>query len=166
MKSKYTLNNIKDILSQKAHEIQARIFLTREDGIMVHDSQTDHTSQSVCALVSGVWQASEALMGLTGPEQDIMEFRFSFDTSSQGVYLFPLRIQGKKYFIGAIYNNCLNPGWLKRQITILKNKINEVDLADEFNSKITATIQNDRQGYLFNNISDDEMDRLFSIGGM
>src|SRR4051812_30984041 len=114
---KFNLNEkLKTVLEPKRVSLKARLFVTRDDGITVYDSVQDKTSTGVAALVSGVWQASEALMGLVKPSHDGMEFRLGFDTSSEGIYLFPLELNEKKYFLGAIYQNCLNPGQLKRQV--------------------------------------------------
>src|SRR6476620_12571484 len=98
MKQMNVTERIKHVLEPKKAGIKARLFVTREDGITIYDSVQNQTTTSVSALVSGVWQASEALMGLVHPNQDVMEFRLGFDTSSQGIYLFPFTISKKKYF--------------------------------------------------------------------
>jgi hypothetical protein len=162
MKSLTIAEKIKQVLDPKKPGIKARMFVSREDGITVYDSVQDQTTTSVSALVSGVWQASEALMDLAHPQQDVMEFRLAFDTSSQGIYLFPFKLQGKKFYLGAIYRDCINPGQLKRQIAMIKN---EMDcLFSDFPQEIKKN--QPREGYLFKDISDDEMDRLFSAGGI
>jgi hypothetical protein len=158
---------IKLILVPKQSGIKARLFVTREDGITIFDSVQDQTTTSVAALVSGLWQASEALMGLAHPDQDVMEFRLGFDTSSQGIYLFPFTLEGKRFFLGAIYKDCLNPGQLKRQVAMIKEEMDrlfvEVQTSVQFKSKVKTT---DREGYLFKDISDEEINRLFSVGGI
>jgi len=160
MKSLNITDKIKHVLDPKKHGVKARLFVSREDGITVYDSVQDLTTTSVSALVSGVWQASEALMGLAHPQKDIMEFRLAFDTSSQGIYLFPFKLQGKKFFLGAIYRDCINPGQLKRQIAMIKEEM------ERLFSDMPSEVKNFplREGYLFKDISDDEMDRLFSAG--
>jgi hypothetical protein len=162
MKSLNITDKIKHVLDPKKHGVKARLFVSREDGITVYDSVQDLTTTSVSALVSGVWQASEALMGLAHPQKDIMEFRLAFDTSSQGIYLFPFKLQGKKFFLGAIYRDCINPGQLKRQIAMIKEEM------ERLFSDMPSEVKNFplREGYLFKDISDDEMDRLFSAGGI
>lgn len=157
---------MKFVLGPKKAEIKARLFVTREDGITIYDSVQDQTTTSVSALVSGVWQASEALMKLVHPKQDVMEFRLGFDTSSQGIYLFPFYFAGKRYFFGAIYNQCLNPGQLKRQIALIKEEM-ELLFADEVQLQPVLTTQTyGREGYLFQEISDEEIDRLFRVSGI
>lgn len=163
MKAVTVTEKVKFILEPKLAGIKARLFVTREDGITIYDSVQDNTTTSVAALVSGVWQASEALMGLVYKENDIMDFRLGFDTSSQGIYLFPFSLSGKRYFLGAIYNDCLNPGQLKRQITLIKEEMERLFINEPLPKKSVMTV---RQGYLFQDISDAEIDRLFSLGGM
>lgn len=159
---KLNLNEkLKAVLEPKRVSLRARLFVTRDDGIIVYDSIQDKSSPGVAALVSGVWQASEALMGLVRPTQDAMEFRLGFDTSSEGIYLFPLKLSGKKYFLGAIYQNCLNPGQLKRHVAMIKNELESV-----FSEPLAEPNMRARTGYLFSDITDEEMDRLFRVGGI
>lgn len=163
MKSMTITERVKTVLAPKSIEIKARLFVTREDGITIYDSVQDKTTTSVAALVSGVWQASEALMSLVTGENEAMEFRLGFDTSSQGIYLFPFSLEGKRYFLGAIYSDCLNPGLLKRQVGLIKEEM-EITLQKTMTPK--TAISSKRQGYLFQDITDLEMDRLFALGGI
>jgi hypothetical protein len=153
---------IKVFFDSKKGSIDARLFLTRDDGITVYDSLQNETTTSVAALTSGLWQASEALMGLVNKNSDVFEFRLGFDTSEQGIYLVPLKIEGKKYFMGALYVNCLNPGQLKRQVAMLKEAL--LPMFPEVAP--SAKKPQAREGFLFKDISDEEIDRLFAIGGM
>jgi len=155
---------MKFVLEPKKAGIKARLFVTREDGITIYDSVQNATTASVSALVSGVWQASEALMNLVNPNQDVMEFRLGFDTSSQGIYLFPLTVSGKRYFLGAIYHDCVNPGQLKRQIAMIREEMDRL-FVEEKNEVKPVSKAPKREGYLFSDITDAEMDRLFSLGG-
>jgi hypothetical protein len=163
MKALTVTEKIKLILEPKLGGINARLFVTREDGITIYDSIQDNTTTSVAALVSGVWQASEALMSLVYPKNEALDFRLGFDTSSQGIYLFPFTLNEKRYFLGAIYSNCLNPGLLKRNIALIKEEMERLFAAEPLPKK---TISAQRQGYLFQDISDSEIDRLFSLGGI
>lgn len=162
MKNMNVTEKMKMILGPKKAGLPARLFVTREDGITIYDSVQNQTTASVSALVSGVWQASEALMGLVHPNQDVMEFRLGFDTSSQGVYLFPFSLTGKRYFLGAIYHDCLNPGQLKRQIALIKEEM--VRLFEDEVVKPVPSKSVTREGFLFQDISDEEIDRLFTAG--
>ncbi len=170
MKKMSVSERIKLVLEPKKDGVSARLFVTREDGITVYDSIQNQTTTSVAALVSGVWQASEALMGLVNQNNNVMEFRLGFDTSSEGIYLFPFELEGKRYFLGAIYQDCVNPGQLKRKISMIKE---EMDLLFAVIPTTTTKpkIKNNRtsegrDGYLFNEISDEEIDRLFGVRGI
>ncbi len=163
MKAVTVTEKIKQVLDPKLAGIKARLFVTREDGITIYDSIQNNTTTSVAALVSGVWQASEALMNLVYKQNEIMDFRLAFDTSSQGIYLFPFTLSGKRYFLGAIYSDCINPGQLKRQIAMIKEEMERLFEAEPLPKKV---ITSSRQGYLFQDISDAEIDRLFSLGGI
>ncbi len=169
MKKMNVSERIKLVLEPKKNGINARLFVTREDGITVYDSVQNQTTTSVAALVSGVWQASEALMGLVNQNNNVMEFRLGFDTSSEGIYLFPFELEGKRYFLGAIYQDCLNPGQLKRKISMIKEEMDSL-FAQIPTTKKAVTKNNKtsmgRDGYLFNEISDEEIDRLFGVRGI
>lgn len=164
MKKMNVTEKMKFVLDPKKGGVKARLFVTREDGITIYDSVQNQTTTSVAALVSGVWQASEALMGLVHPGQDVLEFRLGFDTSSQGLYLFPFTLGGKRYFLGSIYHDCVNPGQLKRQVALIKEEMERL-FEDEI---IEAPIKkmNGRDGFLFQDISDEEIDRLFRVSGI
>lgn len=163
MKSVTVTEKIKMVLEPKKSGIKARLFVTRDDGITIYDSIQDNTTTAVAALVSGLWQASEALMNLVHKEDDVLNFRLGFDTSSRGIFLFPFDMSEKRYFLGAIYSDCINPGQLKRQIALIKE---EMDRLFESGSPIKKNVVSTREGYLFTDISDEEIDRLFSLGGV
>ena len=163
MKALTVTEKVRHILDPKLPGIKARLLVTREDGITIYDSVQDNTTTSAAALVSGVWQASEALINLVHKQDDVREFRLGFDTSSQGIYLFPFTLTGKRYFLGAIYSDCLNPGLLKRQIAMIKEEMERHFEAEPLPQKV---IMSKREGYLFQDISDAEIDRLFSLGGI
>lgn len=163
MKAVTVTEKVKFILEPKLNGLNARLFVTRDDGITIYDSIQNNTTTSVAALVSGVWQASEALMDLVHKQNEVMSFRLGFDTSSQGIYLFPFILSGKKYFLGAIYNDCVNPGQLKRQIALIKEEMERLFVHEPLPKK---TITSTRHGYLFQDISDAEIDRIFSLGGI
>lgn len=164
MKKMTVSERMKLVLDPKKAGIGARLFVTREDGITVYDSIQNQTTTSVAALVSGVWQASEALMGLVRQDSNGMEFRLGFDTSSQGIYLFPFELEGKRYFLGAIYHDCVNPGQLKRKIAMIKEEMDV--LFAHLPTQKPSRVSSDREGYLFKEISDEEMDRLFGVRGI
>ncbi len=154
---------VKLLLEPKRVSVDARLFVTRDDGITIYDSVQNQTTTSVAALVSGVWQASEALMNLVNQNSDVLEFRLGFDTSSQGIFLVPLEISGKRYFLGAIYTGLTNPGQLKRRVAMMKDEF-DVVFAQSMPVKKPMMAFEAREGFLFKDISDEEIDRLFAPG--
>jgi hypothetical protein len=158
---------VKQLLEPKQVSINARLFVTRDDGITIYDSVQNQTTTSVAALVSGVWQASEALMGLVNKDSDVLEFRMGFDTASQGIFLVPLQISGKRYFLGAIYTGQMNPGQLKRRVAMLKEEFALAFATSVMvKPRMLRASREAREGFLFKDISDEEIDRLFAPGGV
>lgn len=164
MKKLNVSERMKLVLDPKRGGIEARLFVTREDGITVYDSVQNQTTTSVAALVSGLWQASEALMGLVKQGHNAMEFRLGYDSSSEGIYLFPFELEGKRYFLGAIYGDCVNPGQLKRRVAMIKEEMDT--LYKQLPQTKTTQKTSGREGFLFQDISDEEMDRLFGVRGI
>jgi hypothetical protein len=157
------IDNIKNALNPQAQLLGVRLFVTRDDGITIYDSIQNKTTNSVSALVSGLWQASEALMNLVQPHEQVLDYRLGFDNSSNGLLLFPFSLSGKKYFLGCLYQDSINPAHLKYQMTQTKQMLEK---AFHEEKKLTASTVIYRQGYLFSDISDAEMDRLFALGGI
>lgn len=131
----------------------------REDGIVVYSNlQKKFRSESIGALAAGVWQAASALNStIDSSDSDVLDFRLSFDKSNEGLYLLGFRINFKNYLICSLYSDVVNPAKLKMQIRNLKNSL--VDYLES-----TPVQTNSTQDYLFNNITDAEMDRLFEYG--
>jgi hypothetical protein len=163
MKNMSLIESIKHDLGPCAKSLGVRIFVTRDDGITIYDSIQNKTTNSVSALVSGLWQASEALMNLVHQDQQVLEYRLGFDNSSNGLFLFPFTLSDKKYFLGCIYQDSLNPAQLKYQMNQIKKNL-EKKFNLEKKEQIKSTVS--RQGYLFSDITDAEMDRLFALGGI
>lgn len=163
MKAMNFSERIKHILEPKRSGLAARLFVCREDGISVFDFESDSTRAQVSALVAGMWQASEALVNLIDKSQDSYDFRLGFDTSSSGVFLLPFSHNQKKYFLGALYTESLNPGVLKHQVTQVREEL--VSLLEKTEPKKDEILETERNGYLFKDITDEEIDRLFGLHG-
>jgi hypothetical protein len=133
-------------------------FVIRQDGITLYHHSQEIDKNTAGALISGVWQAATALMSFL-PKKTDEAFRLSFDTSNQGIYILPLFLNGEEYFLALIYKEELNPGPVKNRLRDLKYKL------EQFinNNKKSNAVKNVRKSYLFTEISEEEMDRLFSI---
>lgn len=141
--------------------IADKLVVMRHDGINVYSNCNDQfEASSIGALVSGLWQAAESLSSLLKNTNEFYEFRLGFDTTSDGLYVLPLTIMDSTYYICAIYKDTNNPAKLKRNLRLLNNSL------ELFLSEFSLDAEENRKGYLFTDISDSEMDNLFSFGGV
>lgn len=148
--------------AKKFFELDSRIDIelafVRNDGIILYTNISNkERSNVVGALVGGIWQASRSLANFVS-EQDFFNFRLSFDTSSDGVIILPIKINKKEYLLFGMYNNVFNPAVVKQKLRVLRMRLEEhiVDTLDE--EKITK-----KSEYLFSDITDEEMDNLFNF---
>lgn len=140
------------------NKIVENLTVVRADGITIYSNNPKgNDSYSVGALVGGLWQAAEALTSFTKKVNDVFEFRLSFDTTDSGIYVIPLKINNGTYMVSALYTEVLNPAHLKQK---LRNLCNSLELF--LNDSISIQEQQ-RSDYLFNDISDKEMDNLFNF---
>ncbi len=140
--------------------VESSVSIVREDGIVLYSNlQKKFRAESIGALAAGVWQAASALNStLDISKSDVLDFRLGFDKSDEGVYLLAFKINFKNYIICSLYDGVINPAKLKMEIRNLKASI--VKYLE------TAPIKEDSaKDYLFQNITDAEMDRLFEYGG-
>lgn len=141
-----------------------RLFIVRRDGMLVWDAQPDHQSQSLAALCGGVWEASMAMAGAGGMAKKKDGFRLVFDDSEEGVLVFPLNIEKQTYYLGGIYRSCVNPGKLRHQVQELRARLDVSFAHLKPLAEQRQTHASNRDEYLFKDITDEEMDRLFGLG--
>ena len=138
------------------------LFFVRHDGIILYSTDknsSDLEQSSIGALLGGVWQAAEALTSFLPNNHDEV-FRFSFDTSSKGIYILPVEFDGKKYYLSVTYFEQINPGYLKTLIRKLAQKLKLY--LRELNHRLRESHDSK---FLFKDITDDEMDNLFTFAG-
>ena len=135
------------------------IFILRKDGVIVHSisDKAQGEISSIGALLGGVWQAAEALSDFIPNKSEGVEFRLGFDSTRDGVYLLPINVFDTVYYLGVIYHGAVNPGQLKSRVRSIAFKL-EPFL--EANADIKNKIKNQ---FLFDDISNDEMDQLFAF---
>ena len=112
-------------------------------------------------MIGGLWQAAKALsLFIPGERRKEDVFRLSLDASSKGVFVFPLSLNGEDYSIALIFNDTVNPSLLKNKLRLLKNYLKdcEKELIVEEEKK-----SGDLGQRLFQDITEEEMDALFSI---
>jgi hypothetical protein len=133
------------------------LFVFREDGIPLYGNYEKLDRNSMGALMAGSWQAARALSNFIPKNGKDEIFRFSFDTSDRGIYILPFSIKKSSFIFGGIFHSEINPGQVKsRMRQILEKLLIEIDT-------VVEDITPKKEKFLFNEISDREMDKLFSF---
>lgn len=149
VKEKYFLNN-KGI----------RLFIALSDGTIVYPKESNSLKNSnIGALAAGVWLASSELSKNSFSNMDL-GFRFSFDSSESGIQILPLNNSDRTHFLILVFENITNPGWLKNQFRLLQQNLLE-QVKNNQSAKKEA-----KSELLFNNITDEEINGLFSNLGI
>jgi len=167
--NEFLIENIQIFFS--APQVQKRlgshaVFLCRNDGILIYAKehpQFKAHGQAIGALLGGVWQAAQALSGFMPEESNAETFRLSFDTSSKGIYVLPLKLGDTEYYLSILLYAEDNPGAVKAVLRIIQNKFNS-HFEENF-SKIEKGNVEKIEKYIFQDITDEEMDRLFASVG-
>lgn len=142
------------------YKSEVKQFICRQDGVVIlakTDNSISETS-SIGALLGGVWQAAEALMSFIPKLSRDNELRLSFDSSADGLFIQPIDLDGNIYYYGIIYQDVTNPGELKNMARNYKEKMCAyfLDTAPE-----DSNIKENE--FLFDDISNDEINNLFSF---
>lgn len=154
------MQKIKDYFSRLEDAFDTEsIVLLRPDGIALYSKITHKKmdANTIGALASGLWQAASTL-GSNCVEHKNHEFRLSFDTSGSGIYILPIKFNDEEFYLCALYENLLNPALFKRNLQIIANGLEE---ALKKQKKMTSVKR--REEFLFDHISDEEMDSLFNF---
>ena len=152
-------DKLTSIMATSLDQIDARIIICRQDGIALYDSFNDTSVQSIGALIGGASLAMDSMMNLLNFNSTDTGMRIACENGTEGVLLYPFTINSKVFYLCAIYRDCLNPGRLRQKIYNLKHKIS----SQESDFGIMDDKQSERSGYLFRDISDAEMDKLFHM---
>ena len=152
-------DSLKKILIK--NEIDSTLILVRQDGVVVFEQDNDLSAdhkQSLGALMAGAWQAAQAMTDFF-PGHDHNYFRLGFDTSNSGIYILPVEAASEKFYIGLFFKNETNPAILKNKLRNLSHQI-----VEELGVYFEARESLDKP--LFENITDDEIDNIFSVAGV
>lgn len=139
-----------------------KIIIFRNDGTVLHCSSKIERTElaSMGALLGGLWQSARQLSTFVVASETDIDFRLSFDNSANGVYVIPM----KGFMIATLYSQTINPGKLKQEIKKLAIRFQDF-LEEDRSRSIKKDSKIKKAGLLFNNISDDEVDNLFSFIG-
>ncbi len=134
----------------------ANHFLLRKDGICLYSNFSKEGSESTIALMAGMWQASEALGKFANIENE--EGRICYESSSSGIIIHKLN-NNTNLIYAVQYSNIVNPGYMKMKLKNMISKIDEEKIEETYiNNKINYNSE-----FLFSEISDDEIDRMFNF---
>jgi hypothetical protein len=130
-------------------------FVLRKDGICLYSNFSKKGFESSIALMAGMWQASEALGEFANLEND--EGRICFESSSSGIIIHKF-LNNSDLIYAVQYKDVLNPGFFKMK---LKGLIKSID--EELKSSLKEFKVQDNNEFLFSEISDDEINRIFNF---
>ena len=140
----------------------SNLYLISKDGLVAYHlgSASENSIQSIGVLLGNLWQTAETLSKFIPQENLNTEpFRLSFGSSSRGIFVLHLMLGGEDYFLSTIFSNTINPAILKNKLRLLKNYLQ--DSESQFDFKETR--QNvETNKYMFQNITNEEIDNLFS----
>ena len=140
------------------------LFLCRSDGVFIFfrgNRINERYRSSIGALMGGAWQAAQALTDFIPGKAHSGTFSLSFSSSIRGIHVLPLSIEREGYYLGSIFYDEINPGVVKSKLRVLHLKLGRF-VKESFKTKERQII-NGRP--LFQNITDEEIDAIFSFGG-
>lgn len=145
------------------------LLIIRRDGHVLFnqgDAASEADINSIGALVSGAWQAvgavSSFIPALASPAGN--GFRLSFDLASKGIYIVPVSAADCEYYLATLFLDTVNPALLKNNIRFLAQRLEDYLRSTTIASKTTVDEEvAPKEEFLFNAISDEEMDELFNF---
>lgn len=116
--------------------------------------------QSLGALLVGMWQASEAVKDFLNERQE-NDLNLSFQSSQSGFLILKPGLNNKEIFWGLLFEKEVNPGKVKLYFKKLRDHFDSIEVLP---SKMSEDEKNGE--YLFKDITEEEVDRLFSFAGL
>lgn len=160
--------NISEFFNENAVEDKfgpLNVFITRPDGHIIFKKTASggKTDTSIGALIAGLWQASQALSSIISKNEGPSNYRLSYDTSSNGVYVLPITHGGELYCVGVVFNQVINPGALKNYLRDLQARLQRYLESKPTLVATKASSIEEKENYLFNDLTDAEVDQLFNF---
>ena len=153
------LRELYDHCSLQDFFLDASVLILKEDGQVISelgkkiDQNILHQSG---VLMTGAWQASLAMKVCDKQDSDQI---LSLGSTQSGFYVLPFTYD-QSLVMGIIYKDHVNPGKLKMKAKTLRDFLSE-------NLTKTESLENKtNDNYLFKNITDAELDKLFSFAGI
>lgn len=150
-----------------ALEDGVQLTLLRSDGVVLHSTESNKNIKTTTGVLSaGLWQAAQSLIGLLGEQSD-QQYKLIFSTSNSGLLMRSVDLINESFYLVLLYEDQVNPGPLQfelrkvasRLIEIAESEVSQLGKRAKELSSSHQTTQND--DFLFNNITDAEMDALF-----
>jgi len=143
------------ILNNYIHEIgaeKAQVVLCKKDGSILFDShygKRDHFLE-VMALIVGSVSATEQIAKTMSVEKN-SDFMMSFANSSHGIFAMPtMSSDSIELYVILLFENELNPAQFKIKIRKICQYLLE-----------NIRLKENKKNLLFENITDDEIERMF-----
>ena len=144
------------------------VFIIREDGLILWASgNRDQQSSTYGVLMGAAWKAAQAMVELNPGSSSLSSndlCRLSFDTSDAGIYIVPTTFLRATLFIGMLFQNEVNPGLRKNQLRNFSRQLSSWQTNGREGATVVKTLDTP-PARLFHDISDSEIDQLFSTVG-
>tara|TARA_R110002049_G_scaffold260900_1_gene436978 strand:+ start:32 stop:523 length:492 start_codon:yes stop_codon:yes gene_type:complete len=155
-------DNLQDAIAEKVLDIELpkklkahHVLISNRDGVCLYSNNNRDINTNMSALLGGVWQASMALIDLNNFKTR-NELKLGFDDGETGFCIVQITIATRPCYACLVFKNEIAPGALRSALRLWCDKI--ADALVEW--KPAAH----RSGYLFKDVTDDEIDRLFGFG--
>ncbi len=153
------INKLAELTQEKKNKTlvlkDSELFIIRADGTLLF-SDGNTKGHSLSALMGGMWQAAQHTFKSLDKNENQNELKLSFGDADSGIFMTLIREHDPLY-LSCIYKNILNPGLLRNELRILSLLMQEI-------VKLDKNIKNTKKDeYLFNNITDNEIDKLFTF---
>lgn len=139
---------------------ESQIFILRSDGVCLFEQAGNVASKMentvLLSLLAGAAAIAESLNKYF--EKKMEPLRVSFETSNTGIYLLRIRKSFEVCYLAVTYSGEKNPYRLKLRMRTLALQLEK----NEILAKNTVT---HKKNFLFQNISESEIEELFSTLG-
>ncbi len=158
-------NFLKESLIQGSNELaESALYLLRSDGIVLFENNGGAKTETIGALMSGIYQACSALGEiLVAQSSGQKNFRFHYGDSEQGIMACHVGHDSESFsesfYLVCLYRSLANPGKLKHELFMLGERL---CLYLQNQDSSVKDVSQDKT-VLFQDISDAEVNQLFSF---
>lgn len=153
-------NYIEDFRQDKRID-DAEIYLTDLDGYMIYTTKRS-VDQSLIALIAGVYQGSKKMLEFLSDDHDMPAL--SLGNTGSSIFVKSFNIGKKELLLSAVLKDVDFQSRYKMYLNLLSDELMEnypsVDIEKETVKQNTETKENNK--FLFDDISDEEVDHLFT----